>query len=80
MNKANLVTVMVFMAFIFGLTIADILNEPSEISITERRKLAVFPEISFETIIDGRFTKDYASYLQDQVVFRDEFRALKSRV
>jgi hypothetical protein len=38
------------------------------------------PELSIEEIFDGAFAGDYAVFLQDQVVFRDDLRALKSYI
>ena len=78
MNKRHLATVLVFVIFISGLTILDLLKEPIEISIGERRKLAQAPEFSAEGLFDGEYAKEYAAFLQDQVVYRDDFRGIKS--
>ncbi|MGB6681124.1 MAG: DHHW family protein [Candidatus Bathyarchaeia archaeon] len=78
MKNVNLVTIIVFITFIFGLTIFDLLKPPTEISMDERRKLAQIPEVSIEKIFDGTFAGDYAVFLQDQVVFRDDLRSLKA--
>ncbi len=80
MKRANLVVVTIFLAFIFGLTVADLVAAPTEVSIAERRKLAQRPVFSPEHALDGRFAGDYARFLQDQVVFRDDFRAIKAFV
>ena len=80
MKRANLVVVTVFITFIFGLTAADLVAAPAEVSVAERRKLAQCPEFSLERALDGRFARDYARFLQDQVVFRDGFRAIKAFV
>jgi len=76
--KANLVTVIVFISLLFGLAITDMLHKPGEISILERRTLAQPPEFSMELILDGSFSRDYASFLKDQVVFRNGFRNIKA--
>jgi hypothetical protein len=78
MRHANLAVVTVFIALIFGLMAADLVAAPAEVSIAERRKLAQRPEFSLDRALDGRFAKDYARFLQDQVVFRDRFRAIKA--
>ncbi len=80
MKRANMVVVTVFIAFIFGLTAADLVTAPAEVSIAERRKLAQRPAFTLERALDGRFAGDYARFLQDQVVFRDGFRAIKAFV
>jgi hypothetical protein len=80
MKRANLTVAIVFIAFIFGLTAADLVAAPAEVSVAERRRLAQRPEFSLERVLDGRFAKDYARFLQDQVVFRNGFRTIKASV
>ena len=80
MKCANLVVVTIFIAFIFGLAAADLTAASTEVSGAERRKLAQRPEFSLERVLDGRFSRDYARFLQDQMVFRDDFRAIKAIV
>jgi hypothetical protein len=79
-KRADLIVTIVFIAFIFGLTAADLIAAPVEISIAERRKLAQRPTFSFKRALEGRFASDYARFLQDQIVFRDDFRAFKASV
>jgi len=80
MKRANLAVAMTFMVFILGLTAADLVAAPAEVSVTERRKLAQRPAFSLKRALDGRFAKDYAQFLQDQVVFRDGWREIKAFV
>jgi hypothetical protein len=80
MKNANLVTVIVFVAFILSLTALDLWHKPVEVSIAERRKLAQAPTLSLGGLLDGTFTEAYTAYLQDQVVYRDGFRAIKAYV
>ena len=80
MKYVNLITVIVFVLFVSGLAILDLWQGTTEISVSERRKLARFPEFSLERVLDGDFTQDFGVFLQDQVVFRDDFRAIKSAV
>jgi len=77
-KKLHLPTVLTFLVFVFGLAILDLSAATSEISISERRKLAQVPEFSTERLFDGRFAVGYAAFLQDQVAFRDDFRGIKS--
>ncbi len=52
----------------------------TEFSQTERRKLAQFPELSVQSVAEGKFMSDFESYSTDQFPFRDSFRQLKARV
>lgn len=72
------ITVIVFIITLLGLTVVDFITPRSEISLAERRKLAQFPEFSLKRVLDGSFTADYATYLKDQIVYRDGFRTLKA--
>lgn len=47
-------------------------------SAAERRKLAVFPVISVENILHGKFMEDFEAYASDQFPLRDELRSLKA--
>lgn len=80
MKRINLITTVIFLIVIFGLTISSLIKEPEEISISERRKLAQSPQISIDEIFNGNFTEDYRDFLQDQAVLRENFRAIKSFV
>lgn len=51
---------------------------PEEISDTERRKLAQFPELSVETLLNGKFMTEFEEYTLDQFPLRDNFRQLKA--
>lgn len=69
------------MGFIFMLIIMffiNIITEDKQISIAERRKLAEFPNINIENIINGKVTKDFEKYVVDQFVARDFFRSVKA--
>jgi len=47
-------------------------------SESERRLLAVFPEISADAIFSGEFMSDFELYSQDQFPLRDSFRSIKA--
>ena len=61
-----------------GLAAAAWFHSPQEMSLTERRKLAQFPELSGETILNGKFMSKFETYTLDQFPLRDEFRQLKA--
>ena len=49
-------------------------------SLSERRPLKQFPELSAETILNGKFMSEFEVYTLDQFPGRDLFRRLKSLV
>lgn len=61
-----------------GLCLGAWLLPGKEISESERRKLAQFPEITAESILSGDFMADFESYTLDQFPLRDTFRRLKA--
>lgn len=50
----------------------------SPYSLSERRELKQQPELSIETVINGRFMSQFEAYQLDQFPFRDAFRSLKA--
>ena len=49
-------------------------------SVSERRSLTAFPEITGESLWSGRFMTEFENYAQDQFPLRDTFRAGKAAV
>ena len=49
-----------------------------DFSAAERRPLAKFPPISGQSLLNGKFTKDFETYSLDQFPARDSFREMKS--
>ena len=62
----------------FGLVITAWVHPSQEISDSERRKLAQFPELSWSSIANGSFMSKFEDYTLDQFPFRDAFRTVKS--
>ena len=54
------------------------LKPSGEISVSERRKLAQFPEFSSEALLSGDFVADFEDYTLDQFPLRDTFRKVKA--
>lgn len=75
-NK-NIVVSILFFLFLGVFFLLNVFKSDTLISVSERRKLAQFPEISFKTIFDGTFFEKFESYTTDQFVRRDDFRSLK---
>ena len=61
-----------------SLFLANIVKQDQAISITERRQLVQFPEITLKTVISGEVSKKIEDYTVDQFVIRDTFRGVKS--
>ena len=67
-----------FAAVIFGLFILNLFKPAQEISLSERRRLAQMPQISSESLTDGKFTENFEKYASDQFVWRENFRSIKA--
>lgn len=81
MKKAKLISIiLVFCILIGGASLWLFAKEDGEISAWERRKLQQFPVLKWESVMDGKFMKEFVSYLSDQFPLRDELRRLKAQV
>ncbi len=60
------------------ITVCCFAKPSEEISESERRKLAQFPEVSVKNILSGKFMTDFEEYTLDQFPLRDQFRTLKA--
>ena len=70
--------VVVFAIVILSIFIINIFSKDKDISNTERRKLASFPEVTKENLINGNLSNNFEKYFSDQFFQRDFFRGLKS--
>ena len=61
-----------------ALAIGAWLKPSGEMSVSERRKLAQFPDLSGKSILSGDFVTDFEDYTLDQFPLRDSFRKLKA--
>ena len=67
------------LALLWGaLTCAAWFGPAEDFSDTERRKLAQFPNLNIQTVLDGKFMTEFESYTLDQFPLRDSFRRLKA--
>ena len=60
------------------LVIVAWIKPSGELSISERRKLAQFPEFSADGLLSGKFVEDFEEYTLDQFPLRDQFRKVKA--
>ncbi len=74
----NIVITIVFVFIIISVLIINIFSKDIDISKSERRKLAKFPEITLKGIFDGSVIDKFEDYTMDQFVLRDKFRSLKT--
>ncbi len=61
-----------------GLVLTGWFGPAKDISESERRPLAQMPEISMETILNGKFMGKFEDFSLDQFPLRDTFRQIKS--
>ncbi len=74
----NFLTVSVLSAFVLGFLIWGIAKPDGVQSTGERRPLAEFPKLSWETVQSGKFMADFEKYTLDQFPLRDQFRRVKA--
>ena len=67
------------LGFILALSVFAWVKPADDVSITERRELAKFPELSFNTLVSGSFMKNFENYTLDQFPLREFFRKIKAQ-
>lgn len=76
----NIVVTISFLFVTIIILIANILKEDTIISLSERRKLQVFPEFSIKTLLNGIFFEKFEKYTMDQFIHRETFRSIKANI
>ena len=61
-----------------GLTALAWFMPAKEASLSERRYLDQFPQLTVDTVLSGSFTQKFEDYATDQFPLRDSFRSLKA--
>lgn len=78
-NKTkNILVSVLFCLFIVGGAIACIFKPMDDFSINERRELKKFPKITWSSILDTSWMKNFEDYTLDQFPLRDTFREFKA--
>lgn len=80
MKVKNIIITVLFSLIIIGMFVFNVVKEDIDISLSERRKLAQFPELTKENILSSELSNKFESYAVDQIIFREGFRNLKSFV
>ncbi len=78
MKIKNIITVLLLSAILGGFSIYTIFKPQDQFSDTERRALDQFPELNTDTLISGKFMKEFEDYTLDQFPLRDTFRGIKA--
>lgn len=74
----NMIITISFVIILFGIFFVNLISKDIEISILERRKLASFPEITIESLLNGKWIDKFEDYTIDQFAGRDLFKNIKS--
>lgn len=77
-NKKRTIGIIIVALLWMGLAIASWAMPQKDVSDSERRPLAQFPELSIDTILSGKFVEQFEDYTLDQFPARDTFRTVKS--
>ncbi|EKQ51199.1 MULTISPECIES: DHHW family protein [unclassified Clostridium] len=71
---------LVFLMFIGGMALTNILKKDTLVSEQENRNLQQRPAFSVENLINGNFNKEYTSYISDQFPMRNMWIELKANL
>lgn len=69
---------LLFLAFLFGFSLINLLWPKRTISTLENRRLAAFPTVSVDKLVSGKAAEELEVWAQDQVAFRDSLLWLES--
>ncbi len=76
--RKNIWMTCLFAVLLFSLSVLCIAKPADVFSESERRTLAVFPELNLSAIANGEFSQDFETYATERFPFRDEWRRLKA--
>lgn len=74
------IRVILFAGLLLVLSVFNLLSPAKTFSNRENRFLEKFPELSLDSIIDGKFNEKFQKYAADQFLLRDRWISLKTRV
>ncbi len=77
-KKRHLASVVIIGSIWLGLALWGIFKAPGDNSVSERRKLEQFPDLSIASVLAGEFMPEFEKYSLDQFPLRDSFRQLKA--
>ena len=74
----NKVKVIIFIAFMYFITMLSIFSKDKSFSDNENRYLATKPKFTFEKLNNGLYAKEYEEYITDQFILRDKWISIKT--
>jgi len=78
MTLKNKFIIIIFAGILLTCCFLSLTKPDTDISKSERRKLAQKPEFSLKSLFNGSYTSKLENYSVDQFVFRDQFRSVKA--
>lgn len=75
-----IITTLVFCIIVGGFSAWLLIKSPDEASEWERRNLTQFPQVTYQTLMEGTFMQDFESYVNDQFPLRNTFRRIKAKI
>lgn len=76
----QILTVCIFLAFIYTLSIANLFTPERTFSDNENRSLAQAPSLSPSNLVSGKFDDEFEAWFADQFVARDRWIEMKASV
>lgn len=67
-----------FVVILLGVFLGNIIKQDESISVSERRKLAQFPQITLQKLLDANVSDEFEEYAMDQFIGRDSLRGIKN--
>lgn len=76
----NIIVISSFFLIIIATFIYNLIKSDLDISLSERRKLEQFPELTIKSTLDGSFFEKFENYTMDQFAHRESYRQLKNKM
>ena len=76
----NILISICFIIFIEGIFIINYFKNDTDVSVMENRTLTHKPRFDIDNLIEGRYTKKYESYKNDQFIYREKLINVKASV
>lgn len=74
----NIIQIVLLATVLFGFAFWCWFKPQTQYSTSERRELKKFPELTLNSILEGRFMSSFEDYTLDQFPARDSFRSIKA--
>lgn len=76
----NIIVSILFSCILIVVLLVNIFSKDKDISVSERRRLARFPEFSVSNLFNGTFFSNFDKYAVDQFMMRDTIRENKVKL